>query len=122
SRVRAVDRRCARVGEAKSSCGDGSDHVEDEERAHAVVAEALPHLGEEQRRETAWMTEEPAIDVGSGSSRNAHRGAVYSIEMRQVLVLALAAVAACAPHGKPQTAPTTCRTPAPTGAPVPVPA
>src|SRR5262245_27361993 len=34
------------------------DHVEDEERAHPVVREALPHLGREQEREAAWMAEE----------------------------------------------------------------
>jgi hypothetical protein len=39
---------------ARHRCG----HEEDQQRAHAVVAEALPHLGEEQRRQAARMTEE----------------------------------------------------------------
>ena len=32
--------------------------VEDEQRPHPVEAEALPHLGEEQHHEAAWMAEE----------------------------------------------------------------
>ena len=40
-------------------------HEEDEERAHPVVAEALPHLGEEQRGETARMAEEAGVDCAS---------------------------------------------------------
>ena len=49
ARVRAVDRRALGVGEAEPAGGDRRDHVEDQERAHAVVAEALPHLREEER-------------------------------------------------------------------------
>ena len=33
-------------------------HVEDEQRAHPVIGEALPHLGGEQEREAARMTEQ----------------------------------------------------------------
>ena len=32
-------------------------HVEHEQRAHAVIGEALPHLGGEQKGETFWMPE-----------------------------------------------------------------
>ena len=41
------------------------DHVQDEERPHPVVAEALPHLGEEERGEPARVTEE-AAGFGAG--------------------------------------------------------
>ena len=47
-RVRPVHRPRSLVVEAERV-----DHVENEERAHAVVAEALPHLGEEERGEAA---------------------------------------------------------------------
>ena len=36
-------------------------HVERQQRAHAVVTKTLPHLREEERGQTAWMTEEAAI-------------------------------------------------------------
>jgi len=36
-------------------------HVDNQERAHAVIAEALPHLGEEQRRQAARVAEESSI-------------------------------------------------------------
>ena len=61
----------ARVGEAEPAGRHRRDHVEDEERAHAVIAEALPHLGEEQRGEAARMAEETLI---SRSGRIRHRG------------------------------------------------
>ncbi len=34
------------------------DHVEHEQRAHAVIGKALPHLGREQKSERARMAEE----------------------------------------------------------------
>ena len=37
------------------------DQVQHQQRAHAVVAEALPHLGEEERREAPRMPKERAI-------------------------------------------------------------
>ena len=55
--------------------GDGLDdagerevlrHVEDQERAHAVVAKALPHLGEEEDREADRVAEELAGGRGAG--------------------------------------------------------
>src|SRR3954454_8392459 len=56
-RVEAVDRGRAARGESESAAGDRRDHEEDEESAHAVVAEALPHFCEEKRRETARVAE-----------------------------------------------------------------
>ena len=56
--VGAVDRCRIGVGEAQPAGGDRRHHVEDEEGAHAVVAEALPHLGEEERRQPARVAEE----------------------------------------------------------------
>ena len=41
--------------------GDRRRHEQDEQRAHPVIAEALPHLGEEQRRQPARMPEERAV-------------------------------------------------------------
>src|SRR5258707_14955100 len=35
-------------------------HVEDEQGAHAIIGEALPHLGREQESQPARMTEEVA--------------------------------------------------------------
>ena len=44
-RVGAVDR----VGAAVVHAQEALEHVEEQQRPHAVVGEALPHLGEEQR-------------------------------------------------------------------------
>ena len=49
------------VSKPSPPVGERRRHEEDEQRAHAVVAEALPHLGEEQRREAAGMAEERAV-------------------------------------------------------------
>ena len=57
-RIRAIDGAGMLVVEA-----EGVDHVEDEERPHPVVAEALPHLREEERGETAGVAG-PAGGVG----------------------------------------------------------
>ena len=62
--VQAVDgARRDRVEAQPARRGRGG-HEQDEQRAHPVVAEALPHLGEEQRREAARMAEERAIALG----------------------------------------------------------
>src|SRR5205807_1258917 len=45
------------------------DHVEHEERAHSVVAEALPHLGEEEDVETFGMR----FEGGRGGSGHRRR-------------------------------------------------
>ena len=54
--------------------GQRRGHVEQQQRPHAVVAEALPHLGEEERGETARVTEERGVR----RSRVGHRqGVLY---------------------------------------------
>ena len=60
-RVEAVDgARGGRV-EAQAAGGGGGGHEENQQGAHPVVAEALPHLGEEERGEAARMTEEGGV-------------------------------------------------------------
>ena len=58
--VGPVNRGCVSVRESEAALGGGRDHVEDEEGAHAVVAEALPHLGEKQRGQPARVPREAA--------------------------------------------------------------
>ena len=66
-RVDADDRRRRVAVEAEPAVRQRGGHEQDEERADPVVREPLPHLGEEQRREAARMTEEaPAIRRGGG--------------------------------------------------------
>ena len=60
-RVDAVDRGGGGGVETHAAGGDGRGHIEDEEPAHPVVAEALPHLAEEQGGEPARMAEEAGI-------------------------------------------------------------
>ena len=60
-RVDADDGRRGRASEAEPTARERRRHEEDEERADPVVREPLPHLGEEQRRETARMAEEAAV-------------------------------------------------------------
>src|SRR5262249_30090777 len=50
------------------------DHVEDEERSHPVVREALPHLGEEQREEAGRMAEQGVLLDVVIRRRGGHRG------------------------------------------------
>ena len=49
SRVPAVDRSGRLDAERGATLRHGRREVQDEQGAHAVVAEALPHLGEEER-------------------------------------------------------------------------
>ncbi len=65
-RVETVDRAGRGGVEPEPAVGERRDHEEDEQRAHPVVTEALPHLGEEERREPTRVAEEGAI-VGSRS-------------------------------------------------------
>ena len=44
-------------------------HVEDEQRAHAVIREALPHLGGEQEGEAARMAEQLRASAFGGDGR-----------------------------------------------------
>ena len=67
-RIRTVEiRRSRRVP------FEGVDEIEYEDGAHPVVREALPHLGDEEQTESAWMTEECAVvelrgPIGGGGS------------------------------------------------------
>ena len=49
------------VGEAQAAPGDAGGHEQDEERAHAVIAEALPHFGEEEGGQAPRMAEKAAV-------------------------------------------------------------
>ena len=57
----AVERCALGVRESETAVGHRRHHVEQQERAHAVVAEALPHLREEERGESARMPEEARV-------------------------------------------------------------
>ena len=72
--VQAIHRRGRLVAETEPAVLDLIDHEQHEQRAHAVVAEALPHFREEQSSETPGMPGEFAVSPrGSGRVR-AHRG------------------------------------------------
>src|SRR5258708_2838094 len=58
SGVRSVDRTGIGIRKSKSPGGEGRRHVQDKECAHAVVAEALPHLREEKSRQPRRVSEE----------------------------------------------------------------
>ena len=58
---------------------DRRRHEEDQQRAHAVIAEALPHLGQKERGQPARMTK--PLFVGGGSHFR-HRSAVYREQRR----------------------------------------
>ena len=59
--VGAVDRAGGRDVEAETAIGHRRGHEQDEEPAHPEVREALPHLAEEERRETAGVPEKCAV-------------------------------------------------------------
>src|SRR5204863_7755624 len=73
--IGAIDRRGARVRESQPAGRRRRDHGADQKRSHPVIAEALPHLGEKEGGESAWMSEEPAVSRGW----DAHRQGVYSM-------------------------------------------
>ena len=56
--VEPVDGGGRLVIETEAAARDGVDQEQHQQGAHAVVAEAFPHLGEEQRGEAARMAEE----------------------------------------------------------------
>ena len=58
--VGAVDGGGALVGEPQPALGDSEGHEQHEQRPHPIEAETLPHLGEKQRREAAWLAADPA--------------------------------------------------------------
>src|SRR4030095_8905952 len=55
ARVRSVDRGRVFVAHPEAARGRRRHHVEDEEGPHPVVAEALPHLGEEEGGEASGV-------------------------------------------------------------------
>ena len=72
--VETVDgARACRV-ESEAAGGKRRRHEQNEQRAHAVIAEALPHLGEEERRESARMAEEGAVVGRRGLAGSARGG------------------------------------------------
>ena len=62
--VEAVDRAGLGDAEAEAAAGRGGGHEQDEEGAHAVIAEALPHFGEEQGRQPAGVAEKATVVAG----------------------------------------------------------
>ena len=66
ARVGAVDGRRVGNREPQAAGGHRRGHVEDEEGAHAVVAEALPHLGEKEGREPARVPGPSGVSSGNG--------------------------------------------------------
>ena len=55
--VEAIDLSGVFFTEAEAGLRDRADHVEEKQRAHPVIAEALPHFGEEAGEESAGMPE-----------------------------------------------------------------
>ena len=60
-RIQAIDRRRGHIVQSHAAGCDGVGHVQDEDRPHPVVAEPLPHLGEEERGQTARMPEPASL-------------------------------------------------------------
>src|SRR5215475_14475323 len=56
TRVVAIDRCGMSIRKTKPPVNRRGSHIEDEERAHTVITEAFPHLGEKQRRDAARMS------------------------------------------------------------------
>src|SRR2546426_9845218 len=71
ARVPLVHARAMRDVESQPSRRDRRRGVQDEEPAHPVVAEPLPHLGEEERGETTRVTEPRRPEGGSSHSDRA---------------------------------------------------
>src|SRR4030095_11448344 len=53
--VRSIDGRGIRIGKTQTTGRSWSRHLKDQERAHSVVNEALPHFRKEECRETTRM-------------------------------------------------------------------
>jgi len=60
-RVPTVDRGGALYVEAQTALRRGRNHIKDKDGAHAVVAEALPKLGEEKRAEAFRVSDEGRV-------------------------------------------------------------
>ena len=65
--VGSVDQRCVRV-----SLHQGFHQIEREQRSHSVVAESLPHFGEEQGHQTVGVLD-LICTHGVGFSLSVHR-------------------------------------------------
>ena len=61
-------------------------HVQDEKSPHPVIAEALPHLGEEERRETARVAEELPLVVRQSKRSSCCAESGCSIGRSRVLI------------------------------------
>ncbi len=70
--VETVDRVAGLVVDAETTAFDGADEEQHEDGPHAVVGESLPHLGEEERGESARMAEQ----LSSGARRDGRRSSV----------------------------------------------
>ena len=57
--IQTVNCRCRHIVETHSARGHGIGQKQHEDRAHAVVAEALPHFGEEERGKSSRMSKPP---------------------------------------------------------------
>ena len=75
------------MSNASPPADDRRRHEEDEQRAHPVVAETLPHLGEEKDGETARVSEEGSIrgHVDGGHSHDAGQNTLC-INVKAVLI------------------------------------
>src|SRR5262245_61132416 len=59
--IGSIDRCRTSIRKPKTSIRSRCGHVKDEKCPHAVIAEALPHLGEEERGNTAGMSRPACI-------------------------------------------------------------
>src|SRR5262245_2688097 len=73
--IGAVNSRGLRSIETEAADGRRGDHVQNQDGAHPVVAETLPHLSEEKRRQSTWMPTNPGRIHGSADF--GCNGAVY---------------------------------------------
>ena len=64
--VHAVDRVGGAIVDAEAAVHDRRGHEQHQQRPHAVVGEALPHLREEERRQAARLAEELGTVGGIG--------------------------------------------------------
>ncbi len=64
---RALERGVSDHGVGAAGLEQVFHHVEDEQGAHAVVGEALPHLRREQEGKPARMAEQLALRAGRGA-------------------------------------------------------
>jgi hypothetical protein len=67
--VQPVDGAALRGTEPEPSTGDGRRHEQQQQRAHAVVAEPLPHFREKERGQPARMTKEGSVVFGNSGGK-----------------------------------------------------